>query len=271
MEIEYSQSTRAWSMPKMHSHTRHELYFLISGQRRYFVGDTIYDVQPGDLVLIPVDRLHRTVDTGHYERYVLYFSAEECRLFTDMVGAQTLQKLLESGCLRFSVQSAQRIEKDLQALYRELSENRPYRNGVSLHLLHDILLEALRYGVPKDSCRGENTGKIQTVARYISENYEKEITLKVAAELACMEHTYFSKQFKALTGFCFQEYLTQVRLVAAQQLLVSSDLSMAEVAERCGFGGGNYFGDVFRKYRGMSPSAYRKANSALHQETIRPE
>ena len=258
MRMEYDQRTRPVSMAQMHAHEDVELYFLVSGQRRYFVGDTIYDVEPGDMVLIPGNQLHRTVATGKFERYVLYFNQDECEAFVQLIGKAPLEKLLQSGCLQFSKQVSEQIGEDFRKLYKELSENRSYREGMCRHLLNDILLCALRSGAPKNASPGENTNKIQEVARYISQNYARQITLETAADLACMERTYFSKQFKALTGFGFQEYLTQVRLLAAQQMLEHSDLSVTQVAEACGFGGGNYFGDVFRKYRGVSPSRYRK-------------
>ena len=76
-----------------------------------------------------------------------------------------------------------------------------------------------------------------------------------------MEKTYFSRQFKALTGFGFLEYLTQTRIRAAEQLLAETDLSIVDIAELAGFSCSNYFGDVFRRYKGVSPSAYRARSS----------
>ena len=92
----------------------------------------------------------------------------------------------------------------------------------------------------------------------MNQNFHLPITLHEAAQMACLEDTYFSKQFKALTGFGFLDYLTQLRLQEAQRLLRTTALSLADISELCGFSGSNYFGDVFRRYTGMSPSAYRK-------------
>lgn len=258
MQLEYSQSSKPWSMPKMHAHDSHELYFLLSGHRRYFVGDTIYDVDAGELVLIPKGQLHRTVATGNFQRYVLYVSLEDCESFSQLMGEDALKKLMYSGCLQLPEETVMQLRKDLTLLEWELRENREYREGYCTHLLNDILFCALCRGVKKGASHKENTDKIQEVARYISRNYSREITLDSAAELACMEKTYFSKRFKALTGFGFQEYLTQTRIKAAQDLLLCSSLTVGQVAEACGFAGGNYFGDVFRRYVGVSPSRYRR-------------
>ena len=108
---------------------------------------------------------------------------------------------------------------------------------------------------------GETVDKIQYAARYISENYAEPLTLEDAARLTNLEKTYFSKRFKLLTGFGFHEYLTEVRLCAAAQLLEQTDLSMVDIAERCGFSNSNYFGDVFRRWKGCSPSQYHSTHA----------
>ena len=83
-----------------------------------------------------------------------------------------------------------------------------------------------------------------------------------------MEKTYFSRRFKALTGFGFLEYLTQTRIRAAEQLLIETELSIENIAELTGFSCSNYFGDVFRHYKGVSPTAYRIQSSGTIHEGI---
>ena len=141
---------------------------------------------------------------------------------------------------------------------QELTERREGCEAVALHLLEGILIRALRYGTPKEPLHGEGADKVQALARYIALNYAQPITLADAAAMACLENTYFSRRFQALTGFGFQEYLTQTRLQAAERLLQDTSLSVGEIAEQCGFSGANYFGDVFRRWKGCSPSQYRK-------------
>jgi len=252
----------AHSMASMHAHADHELFFLISGQRRYFVGHTIYDVSPGNLVFIPKNRLHRTTAPGKigYDRYVLYFREEAIASFISQLGQPAFDALMEAGCVQLPAELAQRVEQDLGKMEQELRTDAPYSRAMAAHLLEDILLIALRHGIPKSCSRGENVQTIQAAARYISEHYAENITLRDAAQMAHMERTYFSKRFKELTGFGFLEYLTQVRLREAQRLLLETDMSIGAVSELCGFSGSNYFGDVFSRWKGMSPSQYRASH-----------
>jgi len=147
----------------------------------------------------------------------------------------------------------------MEQIRQETISPSPIAGALVTHLLQGIMINALRFGSKKQRLVGESADKVQMVAKYITEYYRDEITLSMAAEMACLEKTYFSKRFKTLTGFGFQEYLLQTRLLASEQMLLETKLSMSEIAENCGFSCSNYFGDVFRRFKGMSPSDYRKA------------
>ncbi len=244
----------------MHAHPYCELFFLLSGQRRYFVDHTIYQVEPGDLVIIPPDRLHRTTYTGkgNYERYLLNFYAQEQGAFIRSMGQETFDALMARGCVSFSSDISRQVRQTMERLESELTAPSAYARVIVPHLLQDVLLCALCHGVKKEPFHGENANEVQQVAQYISRHYDQPMTLTDAAAMAAMEPTYLSKRFKALTGFGFYHYLTHTRLQAAEQLLRDTQLSMGEVAERCGFSEANHFGNVFRRWRGCSPSHYRQ-------------
>ena len=248
--------------PHMHSHRYHELFFLLSGQRRYFVGHSIYDVTPGNLVIIPPTQLHRTTssNTKSYERYLVNFYESDHPFFIETLGRDTFDRLTQSGCLEFPPHAARHMQQTLESLERELTTPSVYVRSIASHLLQDLLLTALCHGKQKVPCRSESADKVQEVARYISQHY----ALEAAARMAYMEKTYFSKRFKMLTGFGFWEYLTQTRLRAAEQLLRSTQLPVGQIAERCGFCNGNHFGDIFRRWRGISPSEYRRSLGENH-------
>lgn len=245
---------------ELHTHPEHELYFLLSGQRRYFIRHSIYDLTPGNLILIPKGALHKTVSRNNqgYDRFVLFFSDEDLRSLSGALGADAYEKLLEMGCIQLPADAVQRITQQLKQMQQEFS-TQPELYPVYLEMqLQLILLTVLRCGTPQPKCTENTAEKIQKVAQYMNQNFHLPITLHEAAQMAYLEDTYFSKQFKALTGFGFLDYLTQLRLQEAQRLLRTTALSLADISELCGFSGSNYFGDVFRRYTGTSPSAYRK-------------
>ena len=261
IEIQKSSSAKPDNTIAVHAHQQHELYFLLSGHRRYFIGHTIYDVYPGNLIIIPKTELHQTTSPGRtgYERYVVYFSDEDVQPLLAHMDRSILDDLLQVCCLQLPAEVVRRVQKDLTQMEQESLEGTPLSQAYIANLLQSILLAALRHGKKRSPCSGEAADKIQEVARYISENYYMPLSLHDAAQMAFMEDTYFSKRFKKLTGFGFQEYLTQTRIRAAERMLLETALPVGDIAERCGFSSSNYFGDAFRHWKGISPSAYREA------------
>jgi len=260
VKVEHDIAFSGNSKIAMHEHPFYEIYFLVSGNRRYLMKHTVYDVEPGNLVFVPKKQLHRATSETKvgYDRYVLYFSDSQANALSAMLGESAFENLLNSGCLQLPGYIAKDIQRDMEQIRQETIYPSPIAGAVVTHLLQGIIINALRYGSKKQRLIGESADKVQMVARYITEHYRDEISLSMAAEMACLEKTYFSKRFKTLTGFGFQEYLLQTRLLASEQMLLETRLSMSEIAENCGFSCSNYFGDVFRRYKGISPSDYRK-------------
>lgn len=262
--VDKSVSSGAWEMLKMHAHNVHELYFLVSGQRRYFIEDTLYDVEVGDLMIIPKAKLHRSLTKGNgpHARYVVYFDEKMVDALVNRIGAENYEKLLEFRKLQLPPEVFRQVRAGLEQMCAEKQAPDEFSHVVDTYILENILLLALRYGVPKAPVVEKNVSKMQEVAHYINKNLASHISLKDAANVAHMEATYFSKAFKAATGEGFQEYLTKVRLQKAEQLLEHSDLPVSRVAEACGFSAANYFSDVFRRWKGLSPSQYRKKHNS---------
>lgn len=268
IRFERSATHISSSMPYLHMHDEWELYFLISGQRRYFMGHTIYDISPGNVIIVPGMQLHRTVNLGSkgYDRHIVYFPQEYIQDFAALVGSErsdviNSDVINNGGCFQLPRNIVWQLQKIFEQMEQEFSEPDHWTQPSAKQLLSNILLSIIRYGKQKEPCQEETAGNIQTVARYISEHYADTLTLEDAAQLAHMEKTYFSRRFKALTGFGFLEYLTQTRIRAAEKLLSETELSIVDIAELTGFSCSNYFGDVFRRYKGVSPTAYRTQSS----------
>lgn len=258
--IEKTQSTLAVDMPKEHIHSACELYFLLSGERRYFIDGEIYNVAPGNLVVVPGNAIHKTLAFNQkgYERYVLYFAEESLADVRRDLGEKVLSRFFSLGCVQFPPEQVVLMRERFERIYAEEARSDAFSLSMKRSLLEEIVVVALRYGERKACAADEGADTIQKVARYIAENFAEPLTLSDAARMACMEKTYFSKRFKALTGFNFSSYITQLRLSAARQLLLNSEMNISEIAAHAGFSGSNYFGDVFLRAYGISPTEYRR-------------
>ena len=98
---------------------------------------------------------------------------------------------------------------------------------------------------------------ITGITRYLQEHLAEEISLSVLAEQFHLNPQYISQLFKSEIGVNFLVYLTNIRMEKAKKLLLSTALSIAEVAEQSGYGDYRVFTKVFKKSEGSTPSQYR--------------
>ena len=260
IEIEKASTHIVSDMPKEHLHTHYELYFLLSGERRYFIGGELYNVAPGNLVIVPKNVIHRThaFNQKGYDRYVINFSESSVAELKSELRDDRFSELLSLGCVSFSPEEMHAVRDRFERMFAEEAKNDAFSYSMKRSLLSEIIVSALRYGKRKNCAAGEGADKIRLVAHYIRENFSERLTLTDMARMACMEKTYFSKRFKIMTGFNFSSYLMQVRLGVARELLLTTDMNISEISSHSGFSGSNYFGDAFARLYGMSPSEYRK-------------
>ena len=99
---------------------------------------------------------------------------------------------------------------------------------------------------------------IHGITRYLQEHLAEEISLSVLAEEFHLNAQYISQLFKSEIGVNFLAYLTNIRMEKAKKLLLSTSLSIAEVAEQTGYGDYRVFTKVFKKSEGSTPSQYRR-------------
>ena len=100
--------------------------------------------------------------------------------------------------------------------------------------------------------------RISGITRYLQEHLSEEISLSVLADEFHLNPQYISQLFKNEIGVGFLVYLTNVRMEKAKKLLVSTALSVGNVAEQCGYSDYRVFTKVFKKTEGITPSQFRR-------------
>ncbi|MGB8451453.1 MAG: AraC family transcriptional regulator [Anaerocolumna sp.] len=100
--------------------------------------------------------------------------------------------------------------------------------------------------------------KIEESKDYIKKNYmNPNLNVDMIAELYGYSANYFARIFKGITGFYINDYIRQVRIMKAQELLLQSDMTIVDIATATGFTTSNYFYSIFKKETGLTPAAYR--------------
>ena len=96
--------------------------------------------------------------------------------------------------------------------------------------------------------------------KYITNNYANDITLEKTANEVNISSSYLSHLLHDGLGTTFTEYISKLRVEKAKELLVGTDFSISEIAEKVGIPDANYFARVFKKYVGISPNKIRSMN-----------
>lgn len=144
----------------------------------------------------------------------------------------------------------------LVAFYDELTSGRKPGDLETLARIYEFL------GLLKKNIAPDNESKsdiVYTALRYLENNYFQNVNVsRLAAELG-VTRSYFTSLFTEKTGLSPYNYLTELRVGKARDLLENSDLRISEVAYSVGFSGLERFSEMFKKYTGLSPVAYRNS------------
>ena len=99
---------------------------------------------------------------------------------------------------------------------------------------------------------------VEKAKEYMQENYAKDLSLDDVSKTVNISPYYFSKLFKEEEGRNFIDYLTEIRIDKAKELLMDKNLSMKEICAAVGYSDPNYFSRSFKKNVGVTPTEYRE-------------
>jgi len=259
IQIDHLKRTGSYTMTAHHAHDDYELYYLLAGERDFFIRDRTFRVKSGSFVFVDKDELHRTVDTGipDHERVVINF-AEPVLAGIPLQGC--------SGVTVLPPMQQYRGEALALELIDEAKKSTVGRDAMLEALLRQLLLMVFRAQAEAPDSGGLPSPLHRTmseVAAYVGTHFREELSLKRVAERFYFSPYYLSRKFRQCTGFGFAEYVQHVRIREAQRLLRETSLKMIEVSEQAGIGPVAHFHKLFKRMNGCSPLQYRKRQQAL--------
>ncbi|OXM82705.1 helix-turn-helix domain-containing protein [Paenibacillus rigui] len=252
-----------------HFHGTYEIYYLLSGQRTYFIKDRSYMIYPGDLVFISKNDVHKTSDVGQpgHERIVINFSdkfiqAEHPLYHPALFGVYQQP----THVLSLKLQDQIFVQTIMSKLTKELKEKATGFETYIRLLLVELLLFSSRYAERQESVPFEHASplhkKISEIVQFINIHYAESMTLSGISEQFYMSSYYLSRAFKEITGFTFIEYVNMTRIREAQTLLRETERKIIDIADTVGFENIAHFGRMFKKLTKMTPHEYRKQNKS---------
>ncbi len=243
----------ATSMVNSHFHKYYEIYYLVKGERNYIINDELHYVCTRDLVLIPKHTLHRTVsfEGSEYERILIFIHDKH---LTD-----DIRSIFDNYIYHIPVEHSDTVIKMLMDIEKESKNQDEYRENLMQYKIYSLFVFILRMKIGSVNQLNNNYSdyRVNEAISYINANFDKDISLEDVAKPLSKE--YFCILFKKETGFGFNEYLNQVRIFNAMQLLKNPDIDIITVAHNCGFNDSSYFAVIFKKITGTTPKKYQKS------------
>lgn len=255
---------------KLHQHPQWQLTWIKEGRGQLMVGDYLGRFEPGDIFLFSANMPHVfRSDMEYFEAetekhslgYTLFFDFEALgKALVEVEEFSTLNHWLPKtkGC--FSIQGIlkKQIQEDLSSFSSLQSLNKVI---VALQILEKFQgskeLVGLNKLVPQrdfSETEGKRMGQVMT---FILSQSQNPMGLREVADVANLSKEAFCRFFKERTGKTFTEFLTQVRIHQACQLLHDSEWSISQIAFHCGFQNLSYFNRAFKKVKGETPKEFR--------------
>lgn len=266
--FDYDERSRKINMEFQHSHVFHEIMIVLSPGVAHLIEGVPYDLEEGDIVLIPPTILHKSIYPAGApsKRLVIGFLFPE-HLFHMPEHYQPLLSIFRTDrpVLRFPSDIREEIFSILDTIYT-LSLSQDYQtHPVDQLMIHSLFVQFLyklmkneKNNIYSQEAFGHNSDrKIYEINSYIHKHYSEDLSLISLAEKFYLSPSHLSHQFKKVNGFTLINYIQQTRVSNAKNMLLFSDLPISVIAHKCGFQSFSQFNRSFRQICGCSPSAMR--------------
>lgn len=249
------------TFPTFHYHNAYEIYILMSGERNLIINNMIYKTSGYDAAMILPGEFHRSFGETPYSGICLNFSD----IYLDKYFTEITKKQILTCFFKPIIPLDNMAINEIQGLQLKIESN-PSRKYIYLSLILDILYEYARKADEK--YRLISGSQLSPIMIYISEHFMEISNLEDIAKVFFMSKNYLCSLFKKQTGMTIVYYINSLRIQYACARLSDTSYSINEISLQCGFESTAYFGRVFKKFLGCTPSEFRSKNTKTYKSKL---
>ena len=250
-----------WNQPDnenmIHHHDFFEISIILQGESLYLIDDEWQTVRSGDILLFNPGVDHAEKQLLNTYSHQLHIGIKNFKLH----GLEENHFPINGSLLAMQDSQLKVFDKAWQ-LIEEFNQQKTNFNLMGKALVMEMMIlilrsleKQVRFSDETQASQNDRMHQvIQLIMTYMENNYAKDISIEHLATLYYVSPTYLSKIFKDLTGVSPINYLIQIRLKKANELLKTEDLTVKEVAKSVGYEDAYHFSKSFKKHFGISPS-----------------
>lgn len=243
-----------------HWHRSVELLYIIEGEQYTILNGKKIVNQKGDLLIVNSSLIHACGNNSKRRNICLCLQ----------IDYRMLKKLYKKDILFFKMQlneeACQKLKQVMKNLYLCHQENDEYLDLLIkgyVFQIYYLLSKLIDNKYQKEIASNQNYLNLSKILDFIDLNYSKNLTLELVAKEFNYSISYITKTFKKFSNTTFKEYLTLVRLINSEILLINSKKTINEIATNVGFPNIKAFGKAFKDRYQVTPQQYRKVYQNL--------
>ena len=255
-----------------HAHNFFELIYIVAGTGKQVINQTWINYECGHLFLLPPDDFHsfdiKTPTQFFFIRFnPLYITSDGQHKML----IQRLETILknanhEPGNIIKSPADQAIVKSIMDTLIGEHTSSNLYRSELTQQLINALLVIIARNIVhPLSETVDEHSdAKAVDILQYIQANicHPDKLRIKQVSAHFGISETYLGHYFKKYSNESYQQYIMHYKFKLIENRLLHSNMRINEIADEFGFTDKSHFNRMFRKHRGMNPSAFKKSSKA---------
>lgn len=273
LNVGYAQHVGDWNWKKVRSPFA-RLYYVTEGTAQIEMASGVYTLLPHHLYLIPAFTEHSCICHSVFNHYYIHIYEEmqsesgvleDCDFPVEVEAVESDLELVKRLCyinpfLKLPQSNPDSYDNHQTLISNiQLNQRRPFCDKVeSCGILYILLSRFLKYATPRTEVKDS---RIHQTLAYIRRNIHLRLDIDTLAGKACMSKDHFIRVFKNETGETPNVYITKKKMENAELLLVTTDLSVKQVADSLGYDDYSYFNKLFKKNAGVTPQQYRIKHS----------
>lgn len=251
-----------------HFHEDVEIVTVKSGKMAYCVNGKVIRLYAGDTIFVNANQIHYSMsvdgETATYVIFVVNPSILNSSVAVEMKAVLPIISNPNLPYMRF--RNINEHTRDVYRIITSLPDLRrdPFRITIRLFEFWEIiLLQSTTFGILNEDMQADmHTRAFKSMMSYIQQQYHNPVTLEDISASGNVSISLCNRIFHKYTGESPVKYLVDFRLRKVAEYLVTTNLSLPEIAQKSGFNGTSYMAEMFKRTFGVSPTAYRKTPPA---------